>query len=146
VRLTVDTSSPVPAYEQIRTQIEALVRHGVLQPGTSLPPIRQLAADLGLAPNTVVKAFRELEAAGTIATKGRRGSHVAAKSTLTEEERSRQARAAAHQFLMTIQLLGLDPHQAHALLDAEIADQPRGAAVPDSTDPAQHATLGGDRA
>ena len=53
MNLQVDTSSPIPPYEQIRAQIQAMVTSGALGAGTRLPPIRQLAGDLGLATNTV---------------------------------------------------------------------------------------------
>lgn len=71
-----DAASPVPAFEQIREQVAGLIRVGGLTPGHRLPPIRQLAADLGIAPGTVARAFTELEAAGLIRT-SRRGAHVA---------------------------------------------------------------------
>ncbi|CAM5673121.1 hypothetical protein SAVIM338S_07087 [Streptomyces avidinii] len=73
-RLTVrvDTTSAVPAYEQIRAQVADLVLAGHLAGGDRLPPVRQLAADLGLAVATVARAYRELEAAGMV--KSRRGA------------------------------------------------------------------------
>ena len=74
----VDTSSPVPPYEQVRAQLADLVAAGVLAGGDRLPPIRQLAADLGLAPGTVGRAYRELEAAGLIRTGRGGGTRVVA--------------------------------------------------------------------
>ena len=78
--LRVDSSSPVPPYEQIRAQVGAMVDAGVLTPGTRLPSIRQLAGDLGLAGGTVARAYRELEQEGVVATRGRHGTVVAAPS------------------------------------------------------------------
>lgn len=75
--LEIDTRSPVPPYEQVREQVAALIEAGVLPPGTKLPTIRQLAGDLGLATGTVARAYRELEAAGTVNSHGRRGTTVA---------------------------------------------------------------------
>ncbi len=74
--LRVDTESPVPPYEQIRAQVATMVTTGVLRSGIRLPAIRQLAADLGLAAGTVARAYRELEQAGVIATRGRHGTFV----------------------------------------------------------------------
>jgi DNA-binding transcriptional regulator YhcF (GntR family) len=74
--LSVDTASAVPPYEQLRSQIARQVADGVLPAGTKLATVRQLAADLGLAPNTVARAYRELEADQVIATHGRRGTFV----------------------------------------------------------------------
>ncbi|MFE5190544.1 GntR family transcriptional regulator [Streptomyces sp. NPDC056628] len=73
----VDTTSQVPPYEQIRAQLAALIRTGRLVEGERLPTVRQLAADLGLAPGTVARAYRELEAARLIRTRRGAGTRVA---------------------------------------------------------------------
>ncbi|MFJ8035983.1 GntR family transcriptional regulator [Streptomyces sp. NPDC096032] len=73
----VDTSSPVPPYEQIRAQLAALIRSGRLAEGERLPAVRQLAADLGLAAGTVARAYRELETAALIRTRRGAGTRVA---------------------------------------------------------------------
>ncbi|MES5824472.1 GntR family transcriptional regulator [Streptomyces sp. RG80] len=73
----VDTTSPVPPYEQIRAQLAGLITSGRLPEGGRLPTVRQLAADLGLAPGTVARAYRELEAAALIRTRRGAGSRVA---------------------------------------------------------------------
>ena len=75
--LEVDLRSPVPPFEQLRTQIADRVAQGVLTPGTRLPPVRSLAADLGLAAGTVARAYKELEGDGVVVTAGRRGTVVA---------------------------------------------------------------------
>lgn len=64
--LTVDTGDPTPPYEQLRRQLEQAVRSGAVRAGHRLPPIRQLARDLGLASGTVARSYRELEAAGLV--------------------------------------------------------------------------------
>ncbi len=65
-----------PPYEQIRTQIAGQVASGELPPGTKLPTVRALAATLGIAPNTVARAYRELEYSGVVSTRGRNGTVV----------------------------------------------------------------------
>jgi DNA-binding transcriptional regulator YhcF (GntR family) len=70
-------TSPVPPYEQLRAQIAASIGSGHLREGHQLPPIRQLAKDLDLAPGTVARAYRELETAGLVVSGGRRGTRVA---------------------------------------------------------------------
>lgn len=70
-QLSVDLADPTPAYEQLRRQLDLAVRHGALPAGHRLPPIRQLARDLGLAVGTVARAYRELETAGLVS--GSRG-------------------------------------------------------------------------
>jgi DNA-binding transcriptional regulator YhcF (GntR family) len=74
--ITLDTSGGDPPYEQIRTQIAAQVADGELPPGTKLPTVRALAETLGIAPNTVARAYRELEYSGVVVTRGRNGTVV----------------------------------------------------------------------
>ena len=73
----IDLRSPVPPFEQIRARIADLVAAGELPAGTRLPSVRALAGDLGIAPNTVVRAYRELEAAGVVHTARGKGTVVA---------------------------------------------------------------------
>ncbi len=72
----IDPASTVPPYEQLRTQVARQAADGSLPAGTRLPPVRQLATDLGLAANTVARAYKELEADGVVVTEGRRGTFV----------------------------------------------------------------------
>ncbi|HEY8115909.1 MAG TPA: GntR family transcriptional regulator [Actinomycetota bacterium] len=76
MRVTMDRSSPEPLWEQLSTVIAERIRRGSLAPGTRLPPVRALAGDLELAPNTVAKAYRALEDQGLIVGRGRRGTFV----------------------------------------------------------------------
>ena len=85
--IEVTTGSPVPPYEQIRSQFAALIESGVLGRGARLPPIRQLASDLDLAPGTVARAYRDLEAAGLVVTNGRHGTSVATNGSATNRQR-----------------------------------------------------------
>ena len=85
-QIVVDTASPTPPFEQIRAQLAALIRRGELAPDQRLPPVRQLAADLGLAVGTVARAYRELELTGQVTSRrggGTRVAPVAARSAAT---------------------------------------------------------------
>jgi DNA-binding transcriptional regulator YhcF (GntR family) len=73
----VDGRASKPLFDQLRTQIIGGVRSGRLPAGVRLPTVRELARDLGLAVNTVARAYRELEAAGIVETRGRFGTFVA---------------------------------------------------------------------
>jgi DNA-binding transcriptional regulator YhcF (GntR family) len=73
----VDPRAAKPLFEQLRTQIIGGVRGGQLPAGARLPTVRELAGDLGLAVNTVARAYRELESAGIVETRGRFGTFVA---------------------------------------------------------------------
>ena len=76
--ITVDLRSAIPPYEQIRSQISSLVALGALAPGTRLPTVRSLAADLGIAAGTVARAYKELEAGGLVDSRRRGGTVVTA--------------------------------------------------------------------
>ena len=66
-----------PIYEQIKSQIVSFIRAGVMKEGDRLPSVRELARDNGINPNTVAKAYRELEAEGVICTLPKKGAYVA---------------------------------------------------------------------
>jgi len=76
--ITVDDANPTPPYEQIRSQLASLINAGSLAFGERLPTVRQLAADLRLAPGTVARAYTELEAQGLIESKRGAGTRVSA--------------------------------------------------------------------
>ena len=80
-----------PPYEQVRSQIEALIRAGELARGTRLPTVRQLSLDLGLAVNTVARAYKELEADHLVETRGRNGTFVLASRSQIDDEATRAA-------------------------------------------------------
>ena len=75
--ITLDPGSSVVPFEQVRGQITDLIRSGALSGGHRLPSIRQLAADLRVAPGTVAKAYSILESEGLIETSRTRGTRVA---------------------------------------------------------------------
>lgn len=75
--LQVDPDADTAIFEQLRRGVITAVREGTLQPGSRLPTVRDLAGQLGLAVNTVARAYRELESAGIVETRRRRGTFVA---------------------------------------------------------------------
>ena len=77
MEIQVDYESGVPIYAQIMEQIKHLVAAGRLKPGDQLPTIRQLAVDLRVNPNTVVRAYHELDRQGVISTQQGRGTFIA---------------------------------------------------------------------
>ncbi|WP_129843809.1 GntR family transcriptional regulator [Streptomyces sp. RFCAC02] len=108
--LAVDAASPLPPYEQLRAAVAALATGGELPVGHRLPTVRALAADLGLAANTVAKAYRALESDGVVETRGRHGTFIAAAG----DAAAREAAAAAHAFAERARRLGLDRDAAQA--------------------------------
>ena len=69
--------SKIPIYEQIKSQILRFIEAGVLRPGDRLPSVRQLAQDNGINPNTVAKAYTELEQSGWLYNLPKKGVYVA---------------------------------------------------------------------
>lgn len=112
--LSIDPDAAAAPFEQIRMQIAALVRSGGLLPGTRLPTVRRLAGDLGLAPNTVARSYRELESDGIIETLGRNGSFVARQGNAN----GRLAQAAAATYADRIRQLGILPEDAIRYIQA----------------------------
>jgi len=112
--IVVDPRSAVPPFEQIRAQVVAQVRSGELAPDARLPTVRKLASDLRLAPNTVARAYRELEQSGVIETRGRHGTFV----TPHADPVLRQAQAAAESFARQVATLGVTADEAVTLVRA----------------------------
>ncbi|UUU31677.1 GntR family transcriptional regulator [Streptomyces sp. CA-210063] len=104
----VDTTSQVPPYEQIRSQLAALIVTGRLAEGERLPTVRQLATDLGLAPGTVARAYRELEAAELIRTRRGAGTRVAAPPAGPTRPYNAQLATLARDFTSSARALGAD--------------------------------------
>lgn len=105
--LHIDPGSDLPPFEQLRRQLLAQISSQELPPGSKLPSVRRLASDLGLAPNTVARTYRELEAAGVVATRGRNGTTVQASSGTTAGAVD-QATGLSADFVTRMRGLGLD--------------------------------------
>lgn len=110
MRIAIDHSDAAAPYEQICRQVATLVEAGELRPGDRLPTVRGLAEELGLAVNTVAKAYRELETRGAIETRGRSGSFVTGSDT------RRVAGEAASSFVAHVRALGLSDDEVLALV------------------------------
>ena len=120
LNLTIDATSATAPFEQVRAQIATAIAEGLLDAGTKLPTVRQLAADLGMAANTVARAYRELEADHVIATHGRRGSFVRSEvvdDLMARSSAAETARAAAADYATTVRRLGLSSPEALRLVE-----------------------------
>ncbi len=118
----VDQTSDVPVYEQIRSQIAAKVATEELSAGTKLPTIRALAAELGLAVNTVAHAYRELETAGLVQTRPRHGTTVSPGRSRKEGAPGREKlRSAARAYAKLARQLGIAGEQAAEVIREELA-------------------------
>jgi DNA-binding transcriptional regulator YhcF (GntR family) len=128
-----DPRSPVPPYEQVRGQLARQILAGTLAPGTRLPTVRRLAGDLGLAANTVARAYRELEQAGLVATRRRNGTVVTgadddqaagAAAGAGAGAADRAALAAAADYAARVRRLGVPNERAVELVRAVLAAGP----------------------
>ncbi|UMB70847.1 GntR family transcriptional regulator [Mycobacterium paraterrae] len=115
--LQVDGRADRPLFDQLRTQIIEAIRAGTLAPGARLPTVRELAGELGLAVNTVARAYRELEAAGIVETRGRFGTFVA-----RADPADTAMAAAAAAYLDVARGLGLGKAEALRYLETYVAD------------------------
>lgn len=114
--IRIDPASPVPPFEQLRSGVLAAISAGELAAGHRLPTVRKLAEDLGLAPGTVARAYRELEASGIIETRGRNGTFVSFHGDPAHQQAQRAAAAFAEQ----MRALRLDTDEALALVAAAL--------------------------
>jgi DNA-binding transcriptional regulator YhcF (GntR family) len=114
--VTVDTARSLPPFEQIRSQYAGQIATGELAPGTRLPTVRQLATELGVAANTVARAYRELESAGLVETRGRAGTCVSSGG----DAATAAAVSAARAYAERTAALGLDPVQALDIVAAAL--------------------------
>ena len=88
--VSLDHHSGVPIYRQIISQILYAIARGDLPPGTQLPTVRQLAVDLSVNPNTIIKAYKELEIRGNLETQQGTGTFISdAEVTVTADEKQR---------------------------------------------------------
>ena len=108
-----DPHASKPLFDQLRGQIIDGIRTGRLKPGTRLPTVRELAGQLGMAVNTVARAYRELESTGILETRGRFGTFVAR----TDPADAAMA-TAAHTYAAAAKALGVDKDEALKYVEA----------------------------
>lgn len=117
LHLSVNQNDGLPLYLQLVQQIKHLIAVGRLQPDSELPPVRTLAHQLVLNPNTVVRAYRELEVAGLIYKKRGAGTYVAAGATpYTDDECRKILRHRAESLLVEGRHLGYGLEQLISLM------------------------------
>lgn len=114
--LTVNPDDPTPPYEQLRRQLADLITAGQLGPGDRLPPLRQLAGDLGLAVGTVARTYRELEQEGRLTSRRGGGTRVATTGRPPARNRQHLLGEMAQDFLTRARGLGFDDKEIIAAL------------------------------
>src|SRR5262245_21477812 len=110
ITFSLDPKSGVPIYRQIQDQIRYGIASGRLRPGEQLPTVRALAVDLKVNPNTVIKAYSELERQGTLTTEQGSGTFVAPQAAaLAPEDREGKLQALCAEFLGQAAQYGFGP-------------------------------------
>jgi DNA-binding transcriptional regulator YhcF (GntR family) len=115
--LSVDLADPTPPFEQLRRQLAYFIETGRIPDGERLPPLRQLAGDLGLAVGTVARTYRELEAEGLVRSRRGGGTRVVAPARPSAEVAGRRLDEAARAYVQEAARLGAGPDAARRAVD-----------------------------
>src|SRR3984957_18984874 len=123
ITFQLNQASGVPAYLQIVQQVEQALRMGILRPGDQLPTVKQVVAEVTINPNTVTKAYRELEHAGLV--EGRQGVGTFVLRRPQGPPPSTQARLARslERWITSAQSEGLDDAAIEALVRSVLQDR-----------------------
>ena len=116
--ITIDERDRRPLYQQVVDEIKALIAGGELPEGSSLPPVRQVAADLGVNLNTIAYAYRQLQKQGLV--KVRHGAGAVVTSRLLGETTEEQLRGQLGTTLTHLALAGLSLSEVRALIEIEL--------------------------
>ena len=118
----IQLDSPVPIYEQIVAQVTYAIASGALEPGAMIPSVRELAQQLLVNPNTVAKAFQELEQRGVVAAKRGRGMEVTPEApTACRSQRQAIVRGHIRQALREAGSSALPEDEIRQLVEEELA-------------------------
>src|SRR5271170_1386417 len=122
----VHPASGVPLYLQIESQVKHAIAANAVRRDDPLPPVRKMAADLRINPNTVARAFQNLERDGVIRTVPGGGTYVgnfaSSGGSLLKVESIRRLRPLATQFVVEAARLGVPSEELHQLLDSTLQE------------------------
>lgn len=121
--MTWTLNSDRPIYAQIVEKLQMQIVSGACLPGSKLPSVRELAAEASVNPNTMQKAFTELERSGLIATQRTSGRFVTEDQNMITETRQALAREQIRQFIETMKKLGFSRNEILALLEKEATEE-----------------------
>jgi GntR family transcriptional regulator len=121
MNLSVDTASKLPIYQQLAQQVREAIARGELQPGAGLPSVRQLSRDLVVNPNTVARAYTEVEREGLVVSHPGRGIYVAQpRVELTRAARDRRLAELLDRWLTEAVHLGFSADEVLALVSRRV--------------------------
>ena len=117
IKFSLDPANGTPIYRQIIQQIEYAILSGRLVPGDRLPTIRTLAVELKTNPNTIAKAYGELEIRGILATQVGSGTYISDKKPVMEDDSlNRKIKEVLGRFIQEMQDLGVERRELTALI------------------------------
>ena len=105
-----------PVYVQLIEQLELALVAGEFPPGSRIPPVRELAADAGVNPNTMQRALQDLESRGLLQAQRTAGRNVTANDTVLQALRRKRAATLARDFLQQMHALGMTATEVETLL------------------------------
>ncbi|GMO50925.1 MAG: GntR family transcriptional regulator [Treponemataceae bacterium] len=116
VQFSLDVQSGVPIYRQIIQQIEYAILSGRMAAGDRLPTIRRLAVDLKINPNTIAKAYNELEIRGIVETQVGSGTYISNKKPDADDSKNKKIREAVNRFMREMNDLGVEESEIAELI------------------------------
>jgi len=117
--ITIDGADRRPLYQQVADEIKSLIARGELQEGLTLPPVRQVASDLGVNLNTVAQAYRELKKDGLVRV--RHGSGAVVVSRVVRDQNDSELRKQLRRALTHLALAGLPRTEIVTIVNEEVA-------------------------
>jgi GntR family transcriptional regulator len=115
IEFRLDARSGVPTYLQLVQQVKQAVRLGILHPGDQLPTVKEVVSSLAINPNTVLKAYRELDQEGVSEGRRGQGTFISAAQAQIEPDRVDSLRASLRDWVRTARAAGLDEDTMDAL-------------------------------
>ena len=124
VSFTLDTANGAPIYRQIIRQIEYAILSGRMRPGDRLPTIRSLAVELKTNPNTIARAYGELEIRGVLATQVGSGTYISDKKPVMEDDSlNRKIREVTGRYAQDMRGLGVEGRELVRLIESYIKEE-----------------------
>lgn len=120
--LQIDVMSRIPVYEQIVTQIERLVAAGIMNSGDQMPSVRRLSMDLSVNPNTIQKAYTELDNRGYVTSVPGKGCFISPDAARLISLRGQQRIIELENLARTLHQMGVEKEEMHRAVDRAVDD------------------------
>ncbi len=118
--LQIDVMSRIPVYEQIVSQVERLVAAGIMSPGDQMPSVRGLSVELSVNPNTIQKAYTELDNRGYVTSVPGKGCFIAPDAAALINRRGKQRLGEMEVLAKTLYQMGVTREEMHDAVDRAV--------------------------